>query len=212
MDAHYWQQRWEDNNIGFHRSEAHPGLVAHLPKLSLAKRSRLFLPLCGKSRDIAWLLEQGYRVVGAELSQRAIDQLFDEFGRTPSVTPLGKLKHHQSEDIDVFVGDVFDLSDETLRAVDAIYDRAALVALPRVVRRRYAAHLTAITRRALQLLITFEYDQRCVDGPPFSVSEEEVNEHYGERYKITLVDRTELTGKLKGQCPATENVWHLQNP
>ena len=211
MDAHYWQQRWENNDIGFHRRDAHPWLVDHLGQLSLKPQSRLFLPLCGKTLDIGWLLAQGYRVVGVELSQSAIAQLFAELGSDPTVTQAGKLKHYQAENLDVFVGDLFDLSDETLGLVDAIYDRAALVALLAPLRRRYAAHLIEITRRAPQLLITFEYDQQCMDGPPFSVSEEEIKEHYENSYTITPVNSAEMPGKLKGKCPATENVWQLEN-
>jgi thiopurine S-methyltransferase len=212
MEANYWQQRWENNDIGFHRHVVHPRLVDHLGRLSLKPQSRLFLPLCGKTLDIGWLLGQGYRMVGVELNQQAIVQLFAELGLNPRVTQAGRLKRYQAENLDVFVGDLFDLSDETLGVVDAIYDRAALVALPDAMRRRYAAHLIEITRRAPQLLITFEYDQQCIDGPPFSVSEEEIKEHYENSYTITLVDNAEVSGKLKGKCSATENVWHLQNP
>ena len=69
MDTDFWLQRWQENNIAFHRSEANPLLVTHFKALGLAKGSRVFVPLCGKTKDIAWLLSQGYSVEGAELSQ-----------------------------------------------------------------------------------------------------------------------------------------------
>ncbi|MGB3850390.1 MAG: thiopurine S-methyltransferase [Tunicatimonas sp.] len=210
MNADFWQRRWETNDIGFHRPEAHPWLVAHLNQLSLEPQSRLFLPLCGKSRDIAWLLHQGFRVVGVELSQRAIEQLFAELNVAPTITPVKNLMHYQAESLDVFVGDLFDVSDEILGPVDAIYDRAALVALPDAMRRRYAAHLTEITRRASQLLITFEYDQQCLEGPPFSVDEAEVDRHYGESYQVIPIAQTNVRGGLKGKCAATERAWCLR--
>jgi len=99
----------------------------------------------------------------------------------------------------------------TLGSIDAIYDRAALVALPQEMRIRYTAHLTEITDKAPQLLITFEYDQSAMEGPPFSVSNEEVNELYGASYDLTLIASVDVPGGLKGRCPAKENAWVLRN-
>ena len=209
MDVNFWQERWETNDIGFHRPEAHPWLVTYLDRLSLKPPSRIFLPLCGKSRDIAWLLNQGFQVVGAELSQRAIEQLFGELERNYTATQLGELKHYRAENLDVLVGDFFRVSGEGLGSVAAVYDRAALVALPEAMRRRYATHLMNITQRAPQLLITFDYDQQRMEGPPFSVNEAEIDRHYGDFYEVTPIVQTDVPGGLKGKCAAIERAWHL---
>ncbi|MEO1295655.1 MAG: thiopurine S-methyltransferase [Cyanobacteria bacterium J06636_16] len=211
MDAGFWLQRWEENNIAFHKSEANPLLVKHFKALSLAEGSRIFLPLCGKTLDIAWLLSNGYRVAGAELIEMATEQLFVELGVEPKILEAGNVKHYSVENIDIFVGDIFQVSSKMLGPVDAIYDRAALVALPEAVRDRYTAHLMAITGIVPQLLISYEYDQTLMAGPPFSISYEEVNRHYGERYDLTLSESKEVSGGLKGKCAAKENVWLLQN-
>ena len=73
MHANYWHERWDENRIGFHNAEAHVMLVRHFAALGLVKGARVFVPLCGKSRDIGWLLAQGCRVAGAELSRVAIE-------------------------------------------------------------------------------------------------------------------------------------------
>jgi thiopurine S-methyltransferase len=211
MDASFWHQKWKENNIAFHGSEANPQLVKYFKALSLAEGSRVFLPLCGKTLDIAWLLSNGYRVAGAELSEIAIGQLFSELGVEPTIASIGKLDHYSAPNIDIFVGDIFDVSREMLGLVDAIYDRAALVALPGAMRDRYTAHLTEITDKAPQLLICYDYDQSCMEGPPFSISNEEVNQHYSERYDLTLMESTDLPGGIKGKCAAKENVWLLQS-
>ena len=130
MTTDFWLQRWENNDIGFHQSEANPLLVKYFSALSLAVGSRVFLLLCGKTRDIGWLLANGYRVAGAELSEMAVEQLFADLGDTPEVSEADKLLLFQAPTVDIFVGDLFQLSDEMLGPVDAIYDRAALVALP----------------------------------------------------------------------------------
>lgn len=212
MDADFWHQRWQNNQIGFHQDEANALLVRFFDSLSLAKGSRVFLPLCGKTPDIGWLASRGYRVVGAELSQTAVDQFFAELGATPAVSHRGNLMLHSVEGIDIFVGDIFDLSAATLGPVDAIYDRAALVAFPAPMRERYTAHVMGISNRAEQLLITYEYDQSQVDGPPFSVVGEEVRRHYGAHYDLTLLERFEVDGGLRGQFAATEKLWRLQVP
>lgn len=211
MDASFWHQRWGNNEIGFHEREANPLLVKYFKTLSLTKGGRVFLPLCGKTLDIGWLLSNGYRVAGAELSKIAIEQLFAELGVEPKISTQGGLDHYSAKDIDIFVGDIFDLSRQMLGPVDAIYDRAALVALPVEMRHRYTAHLTEITHKAPQLLICCEYDQSLMEGPPFSITNEEVNQHYRNRYDLTLMVSRDVAGGLKGKCAAKENVWLLKN-
>lgn len=211
MDTSFWHQKWATNNIAFHRSEANPLLVEHFSKMSLAKGSRIFLPLCGKTLDIAWLLSNGYRVAGAELVEVAIEQLFTELGMEPAIAETGALKYYSATNIDIFVGDIFDVSGKILGLVDAVYDRAALVALPKEMRHRYTAHLTKITDKAPQLLVTYDYDQSLMAGPPFSVSNKEVHQHYGDNYNLTLLVSANVSGGLKGKCAAKENVWLLKN-
>lgn len=209
MDENFWRERWQTNNIGFHESAPNPLLIKYFQALSVAKGSRVFLPLCGKTLDIPWLLSHGYRVAGAELSEIAIKQLFTELEVKPKISPVGKVDHYSAENIDIYVGDIFNLSREKLGPVDAIYDRAALVALPKEMRQRYTAHLMHITDKARQLLICFEYDQGLMEGPPFSVSNEEVSQHYKKSYALTLLASIDMPGGLKGKCAAKENVWLL---
>ncbi len=209
MDADFWHRKWADNDIGFHESEVNPLLVRHFSALALDKGRRVFLPLCGKTLDIHWLLSRDFRVAGAELSRTAVEQLFVELGVAPIVSSCGLLERFSAPGVDIFVGDFFDLSGELLGPVDAIYDRAALVALPAGTRGRYAAHLAEITARARQLLICFEYAPGLMEGPPFSLTGEEVARHYGGRYEVTLLDRVDIPGGFKGRIPAKESVWLL---
>lgn len=210
MDAQFWHDRWAKNEIGFHKNEANPLLVKYVHELALRKSNRVFVPLCGKTLDIPWLLSNGYRVAGAELSAIAIDQLFSNLGVTPTITRNGRIAHYHANKIDIFVGDLFDVTRTMLGPVDAIYDRAALVALPEAIRSRYTAHVMDITDHAPQLLICYEYDQRAAEGPPFSISHEQVRRHYATRYQLTLLTSEDVPGGLKGKCAATEHVWLLQ--
>ena len=209
MDANFWHQRWQANEIPFHERAANPLLLKHFAALRLAKSARVFVPLCGKSLDIGWLLSRGHAVAGAELSDIAVQQLFVELGLEPSIAELGHARHYHGTNIDIFVGDIFHVSGEMLGPVDAVYDRAALVALPSEIRQRYAAHLMAITAHAPQLLICYEYDQAVLAGPPFSVGSVELHRLYAGSYRLTLLDSADVAGGLKGKCPAKEHVWLL---
>jgi thiopurine S-methyltransferase len=210
MDPSFWHERWRHDETAWHAPDVNPHLVAHLDALDLAPGSRLFLPLCGKTLDIGWLLAQGFRVAGAELSALAVQQLFGELDLEPQTTEFGTVTQWAAPDLDVFVGDVFDVTRAMLGSVDATYDRAALVALPPQMRARYAPHLVEITGGAPQLLITFEYDQAIMDGPPFAVPADEVQALYGERYAIERVAAGLVPDGFRGHREIGEAVWVLR--
>lgn len=212
MDAVFWHDRWQQNQTGFHEAQPNPLLVAHFDRLSLPPGSRIFVPLCGKTLDIHWLLARGYCIAGAELSEIAVRQLFADLGVTPRTTTGGAVCRYSAPGIDIFQGDIFALSRGELREVDAIYDRAALIALPEPLRSRYARHLAQITDRAMQLLICITYEQRLLAGPPFSVDGAEVARLYQGAYDLQALGSADVPGGLKGKCPATDNAWLLMPP
>lgn len=212
MDPGFWHAKWDNNELGFHLGEVNPLLAKHFGALGLSPGDRVFVPLCGKTRDILWLLAAGYRVVGAELSQLAVEQLFGDLELKPVITQSGAVKHYAAADVDIFVGDIFALRRTDIGSIDGVYDRAALVALPGEMRGKYAAHLPELTGQAPQLLITYEYDQRLQEGPPFSVSHAEVRSHYAHCYQLSLIASCDVPGGLKGKCPATEHVWIAKRP
>lgn len=211
MNPEFWQERWRKREIAFHQAAANPLLISWFNQLAVVPGSTVFLPLCGKSLDIHWLLAQGYRVVGAELSEIAVQELFAELGLKPNVYSAGSLQQYHADKLDIYVGDIFQLSKNTLGPVDAIYDRAALVALPDSMRKRYAEHLITISQAAPQLIICFEYDQAQLAGPPFAVDSLEIHKLYSNVYTINCLEKREVPGGLKRKCQASELSW-LLNP
>ena len=209
MNPEFWQEKWQKREIAFHQAAANPLLVSWFNQLALAPGASVFLPLCGKSLDIHWLLAQGYRVIGAELSEMAVQELFAELGLTPAVSSAGTLQHYQADKLQVFVGDIFQLSKNTLGPVAAIYDRAALVALPDAMRQRYAQHLVTLSQAAPQLVICFEYDQTQLPGPPFSVDSSEMHNLYSKVYSLNCLEKLDVQGGLKRKCQASEVGWLL---
>lgn len=210
MDTKFWHEKWESNHIGFHRDEPNPLLIKYFHQLALPRGSRVFVPFCGKTRDMVWLRAQGYRVVGSELVLVAIEQLVTELGLEARWSDARQHRLCCVDGIDIWVGDFFDLSRKDLGPIDAVYDRAALVALPAETRKRYAAHMQEITNCAPQLVLCYEYDQNLVEGPPFSVIDAELKQHYEKNYELVLLESEAVPGGLKEKYPALEKVWLLQ--
>jgi len=184
VEADFWHNRWENALTGFHLNEVNPHLKANWSLLKLEKNSRIFVPLCGKTLDLIWLAEQGFQVVGVELSALAAEAFFAENNLAVKKSQLADFTLWQSENISLFCGDFFNLSTHILGKVDAVYDRASLIALPPTMRQDYASRLMNLTPSASKLLVTLEYDQSKMDGPPFSVSQSEVEALYQECYEV----------------------------
>jgi thiopurine S-methyltransferase len=210
MDAQFWHDKWQRREIGFHREHINPYLPAYFPTLGLQAGQTVFLPLCGKTRDVSYFLQLGLQLVGVELSEVAVKELFADLGVQPEISDLQGMRCYQTMLLRIFVGDFFELTAEHLGRIDAIYDRAALVALPLTMRQAYTKHLLNLSHNASQLLITYEYDQYVVDGPPFSISQAEVEQHYAGAYAIEVLHTAEVEGGMKGKTSATEAVYCLR--
>jgi len=206
MDHQYWHDSWDSNKIGFHEGQPNALLTRHFDALKLDAGARVLVPLCGKTKDIPWLISKGCHVIGAELSEMAVQALFDENDLTPDIRDLGDLKRYSADRIDIFAGDIFDLNAETLGHIDAVFDRAAFVALPGPMRKDYSNHLIKTTNAARQLLITFDYDQSDLTPPPHAIDRAEIEAHYAQTYAITELETRDVEGGLKGQCKALERA------
>jgi len=190
MDPQFWHERWQQGQIGFHQPDYHPALLREWPTLGVAAGGRVFVPLCGRSLDMAWLAQRGHGVVGIELSPIAIEEFFKHESLTPAVSASGTLARHTAGPYELLCGDFFELTAEALGPVAGWYDRAAVIALPPALRRRYAAHLAALLPSGARgLLVTLDYVQSEMDGPPFSVTHEEVAELFTADFTIELVER-----------------------
>lgn len=188
MKKEFWLERWEREEIGFHQNEINPYLRQYWQELHAAKGGEAFVPLCGKSRDMLWLRKQGHEVLGVELSAIASQAFFSENGYSARRSAAGKFDLYEADGIRILCGDFFDLRKEDLARVSAVYDRASLIALPQDMRERYARHLTSILPPATRiLLITFDYPQHEMSGPPFAVSADEVRALYREYAEVRLL-------------------------
>lgn len=208
MKAEFWHERWESDQLGFHQEEVNARLAKNWSALALPSEAEVFVPLCGKSLDMVWLRERGHSIVGIELSPIAIRDFFAAGGIEPTIDELGPLVRFRSAGYTLYCGDFFDLTPEHLANTTACYDRAALIALPPELRARYAAQMTRILPHEISvLLISIEYDQTRMSGPPHSVTPNEVERLFGDQFEI---ERLESSGFVPAQDRFRErgvDVW-----
>lgn len=193
VDNQHWLDRWKENRIGFHESAVNRQLQTYLPQAGLVSGACVFLPLCGKAHDIAWIARQGFEVIGIELSSIAIEAFFAENSIEYQRFDSDRFAVYKADNICLLQGDFFDLRNDDLGACDLVYDRAALIAMSPQQRPRYYEHMLSIMPTdSDMLLITLEYDQAEMRGPPFAVSEDEMREHYADAFSITLLERNSI--------------------
>jgi len=207
MEPEFWLDKWAGDQIGFHEATVHPLLRRHWPALGLAPGSSVFVPLCGKSLDLVWLHAVGHAVVGIELAARALADFAAEQHIALTRVTSGPFVVHRGPGYTLYCGDVFALDAHALGSCTAIYDRAALIALPETMRRAYAAHLSSLAGPGTRmLLITVDYATTAVGPPPFVVGTAELTELYGDAWSIEPLDNA--VAEVKGH-PASETVYKL---
>ena len=215
MQREFWLERWQNNDIGWHQPEVNRWLARYWGQLAVPAEGAVFVPLCGKSLDMRWLYQQGHDVVGVELSEAAARAYFDEAGEICRTEVRQFFVAHVGPSARIYSGDCLDLSAYELKGVGGAFDRGALVALPPKMRARYADHLQRILpERTRVLLVTLEYDQSLVEGPPHAVHAEEVQALFEARCEVARL-ASHATDQLPpkfasaGVTQATETVYAI---
>ncbi len=216
MEISFWLDRWKQNEIGFHQTDYNSHLREFWRSLSLKADSAVFVPLCGKSRDLLWLRAQGHAVLGVEVSPIAVQDFFKENRLSPQVTRRGPFEVWEADGLTILCGDFFALTPEWLTAVHAVFDRASLIALPPDMRPRYAAHMAAILPPSAKiLLVAMEYPAQSMQGPPFSVGESEVRALYEKHFNVTSLLRKDILAdnprfRERGLSALHEHVYRME--
>jgi len=199
MQQEFWHERWQLNQIGFHSEEINRHLQKIWPALNVVPSCRVFVPLCGKSNDMLWLLAQGHEVIGVELSTLAVQALFAENGLSAKTRRQGKFSVSEADGLLIFCGDFFDLTASDLAGVSAVYDRASLVALPPEMRAAYAEHMQHLLEPGTKmLLVAFDYPQHEMQGPPFSVQAPEIRALYSNWCNVELLCTEDILDREPG--------------
>lgn len=201
MEHSFWLDRWQREDTGFNQKVAHDLLVKHWPALAVPKAATVFVPMCGRTIDMAWLASAGHRVIGNELSELAVAGFFTDCGLTPERHEAGAHVVWRAGPYELWTGDYFTLPASVTRDVAAIYDRASLVAMPPRMQAGYAAKAAELAPRgSAGLLIALDFDGSRMPGPPFPVPEAEVRRLFGDSFTIETLehrDGLEMSQNLK---------------
>ena len=193
-----WLQRWKEHDIGWHHVEFNQHLLNHWHSLRMPRGSQVLAPLCGKSRDMVWLAEQGYPIRGVELSPLAVESFFQELGLQPEVTRVAGFDRLRASAYELYCGDIFNLGQLDISDIDAVYDRASLIALNPLQRARYAEMFCALLpKQSKMLLVAMDYPQEEMQGPPYSVGESEVRTLFEPRFQVRLLHSLDLLKESK---------------
>lgn len=216
MDASFWLDTWRAGRTAFHRSEVMPLLEQHWPSLRVPEGTQVLVPLAGKTLDMAWLAAQGLRVLGVELSPLAVEAFFAEHRLAPQRHRSTQGEHYVAGDIEIIQGDIFNLDAGTLAGCGAIYDRAALIALPGSMRERYARSVySRLSAGCRGLLITLDYPPGDMDGPPFPVPPAEVRRLLEPGWRVETLEHRDAHVMepglaARGATALTTDVFRLQ--
>lgn len=198
MQQDFWLERWAESEIGFHQKSFNRLLTQFWETLEIPKGTNVFVPLCGKSRDMLWIGNAGYRVIGTELSEIAVQSFFFENRMCVNAVSEPPFKIYEYDSYKLLVGDHFALTKEQLPKLSAVYDRAALIALPEPMRTDYVDHLRLILPSGcVMLLISLEYDQNLVSPPPFDIYQEEIRQRFSPWCEIKQL--ATISATIKGQ-------------
>lgn len=207
MQIEDWNQRWENDQIGFHEQQPNAYLTRHIHTFNLAKGASVFVPLCGKSQDLLWLASQGYQVIGIECSKKAVIAFFQENKLDYQVQQHGEITAYYNQQICLYQGDFFALNQSLLTSCDFIYDRASLIAIANPKRKQYIEHLRQwFSEQTQMLLITLSYDQEKASGPPFSASKDEIEHAFHDKNIITLESNDVIDEGPKWRRAGLESV------
>jgi len=198
MDAEYWLKRWRDGRTGWHREEVMPLLVQHWSALNVPRGARVLVPLCGKSLDMLWLSQQGMRVLGIDVSPIAIESFLAENQLHARTRSTAEGTHYDvtnapGGEIEIVNGDVFEIDPEVIAQCQAFYDRAALIAMPAWMRERLAIDVyLQLPAGSTGLLITLDYSEDEMQGPPFSVAGAEVHRLFDQQWNIEQLEHRDI--------------------
>ena len=216
MDPDFWQQRWREGRTGFHQEQVTPLLEQYWDAAGVPAGDRVFVPLAGKSLDMAWLAARGHRVLGVELSPIAVQQFFGECGLQPAISESSLGMHYSAGAIEILCGDVFTIDADMLAGCGGVYDRAALIALPPAMRERYVGNVySKLPAGCRGLLVTLDYPQQEKEGPPFSVTGDEVQARFGRDWTTDLLERRDILASqpgfvADGVTALHTSAWRLQ--
>lgn len=212
MENEYWINKWQTNDIAFHEKDINADLITYLHEFKLHPGDCIFVPLCGKTRDMLWLADNGLHVVGVELSHVACRDFFIELNVTPDITKQPQFTRYRHNNIELLCGDLFTLTSTDFPVIHAVYDCKALIALPPDIRRKYVDHIVSCFGDKIKILLLTRETSCKVNPPPFPIGRDEINLLYDSYFyvqQLKCLSISDIPERLikKGYIEMTESVY-----
>lgn len=211
----FWSDMWNQaGNPRWHQSD----FDSNLQRITGLK-GRVFLPLCGGTRDLMWFNKQPLvtEVIGTEACIQGIKQFEIEQGIKFEVKEVGEFKVYVFEKIQIFLGNHFSKELVTLfsdEKFDLIFDRASLIAITKEMREEYKARMIKwLKPGGLYYLQTFNYDEKLRPNmPPRPFDKSTVESLYSDTFRIDELFSRRHADLQKGLQIETviENFWLLK--
>lgn len=186
----YWLDRWQNNDVDFCQEAPNEFLVKHFCRFNINDSSVCLVPMCGCSIDMLYFLSKGIKVVGIELSEKAVLSFFSQNNIKYEIIEESDYKCYKGNDIEIYVADIFNLPKiaKNLPAFDIWYDRGAYVALPEDIRTKYSKMMLQVCSDNTQiLLLVMEHDKKS-QTPPYSVTQAELIKNFSPNIEFELID------------------------
>ena len=124
-----------------------------------------------------WLKEQGYNVLGIDISKEVIDIFCKEHALQYKETRQGTFIVREVDTekgfLKLMYGDIFNLKVHDVDKIGVIYDHAGFIAIPEGIRTKYAEFITSLFPKGTKMILGL-IDFRN-ENPPHNVGREEVN-------------------------------------
>jgi thiopurine S-methyltransferase len=216
MELSYWQSRWQKGNTGWHMDTVYPPLPHLWNQIGMNSDTRVLVPLCGKSLDLLWLTDHCDTVTGVDISPKALQHVMQKHSESFIKDTSHGFTIYRSDSLVLWEGDFAKLPSDQIPPQNLIYDKASIIALPPEKRQRHAEKMIELSSFNTQILIQiFEYDQNEMNGPPFSVEEQELKRLFGNQFKLKCLheqSKLEELQKFKQRGLSShliEKIFHL---
>jgi len=133
-----------------------------------------------------WLKSKGHKVLGVELSLKAIESFSEENNLKFNQSEQNNFQVFDSKNLSIFQGDIFKLSEKNLEKVEAVFDRGCYIALSEKNRKKLAEiYCNKLAKGSKILLLNLEYGGASAEPPPHSISESELEENFAKHFQIS---------------------------
>lgn len=223
----FWIENcWSQGRTPWHLTKPHDFLIKHLHRLLNGRKvsdCNILVPLCGKSVDLIWLKDQGFKqIIGVEGVRTAIQDFSSESGISLKETVLQgmDIPSFESEDgrLKIILTDFFKLDHPSVNAsVDCVWDRGSLVAILPEHRPQYTASIQRLLRKESSwryLAAITEYDKSHMEGPPHSITHEELKGIFGLFADAEVIEVADVSSgePLKFDPKTTKRMAYLMFP